>query len=232
MLVKLTLSVFSFLFFFLSLFSIFFPLIFPFSSFFLVAPCFYFLIFKFSILSSSSPSVLLLYTARASFYSACRDQILLFQPLTTFVQSGCTCRPPCLCVTPHYQTKRTILFISLPWHPLPTTVWVPSLSLSLMTCTQWPNSALLVWVVCHPSRTLPSKSLGRNLKIGLPLSPPPNHALLPLTHDLTVSCIGWVQAGEAWVLCVPSFHMCPKSVCCYLVRCGLEACLHSLPFIL
>ena len=71
-------SVFSFLsFFFLSLFSVF-PLIFPFSSFFLVTPCFYFLIFKFSILSSSSPSLLLLYTARASFYNAYRDWILLF----------------------------------------------------------------------------------------------------------------------------------------------------------
>ena len=77
----------------------------------------------------------------------------------------------------------------------------------------------------------PQKILGRNLKIGLSLSPPPNHALLPLIHDLTVSCIGWVQAGEVWVLHVPFFHMCPKSVCCSLVRCGLEACPHSLPFV-
>ena len=53
------------------------------------------------------------------------------------------------------------------------------------------------WYVI-PAEHFPQKSLGRNLKIGLPLSPSPNHALLSLTHDLTVSCIGWVQAGEVW----------------------------------
>ena len=83
------------------------------------------------------------------------------------------------------------------------------------------------------------KSPSRNLKIGFPLSPPPNHALLPLTHallplthDLIVPCISWVQAGEVWALHVPSFHICPKSACNSLVRRGLEACLHSLPFVL
>ena len=60
------------------------------------------------------------------------------------------------------------------------------------------------------TRHFPQKSPGRNLKIGLSLSLPPNHALLPLTHDLTVSCIGWVQDGEVWALRVPSFHVCPK----------------------
>ena len=34
------------------------------------------------------------------------------------------------------------------------------------------------------ARHFPQKSPGRNLKIGSPLSPPPNHAFLPLTHDL------------------------------------------------
>ena len=53
----------------------------------------------------------------------------------------------------------------------------------------------------------PQKSPGRNLKIGFPLSPPPNHTRLHLTHDLTASCIGWVQAGEAQALRVPFFHM-------------------------
>ena len=67
-----------FLFSFLSLF-FHFSLIFPFSSFFLVTPCFYFLVFKFSILSFFSPSLLFfLYTARTSFYNACRDWILPF----------------------------------------------------------------------------------------------------------------------------------------------------------
>ena len=77
----------------------------------------------------------------------------------------------------------------------------------------------------------PQKSPGKNLKIGFPLPPPPNHTRLHLTHDLTASCIGWVQAGEAWALRVPFFHMCPKSACGSLVRCGLKACLHSLPSI-
>ena len=104
----------------------FFSLIFPFSSFFLVTPYFYFLVFKFSIVFSSSPSLLLLYTTRASFYSACRDWILLFYPLIAFVWSGCTCRPPSLCATPHHQTKTTILFVSLSCYG------VVSLSLSFM----------------------------------------------------------------------------------------------------
>ena len=113
--------------------------------------------------------------------------------------------------------------------PLPATMWFLSLSM--------PHDMHLVapaqlcpfgWCVI-PVGHFPAKSLGRNVKIGFPLSSPPNHALLPLTHDLTVSCIGWVQAGEAWALRVPFFYMCPKSVCRSLVCRGLEACLHSLP---
>ena len=42
-------------------------------------------------------------------------------------------------------------------------------------------------------------------------------------------CIGWVQAGGAWALRVPSFHMCPKSACCPFVYRGLETCLPDLP---
>ena len=72
------------------------------------------------------------------------------------------------------------------------------------------------WYVI-PIGHFPQNSPSRNLKIGFPLSPPPNHALLPLTHDLTVSYIGWVQAGEVWALCVPLFHVCPKSACCSCV---------------
>ena len=97
----------------------------------------------------------------------------------------------------------------------------------LMAPTQFCQFGWCVIPVGH----FPQKSLGRNLKIGLPLSPPPNHALLPLTYDLTASYIGWVQAGEVWALRVPSFHMCPKSACRSLVRRSLEACLHSLLFL-
>ena len=78
------------------------------------------------------------------------------------------------------------------------------------------------WYVI-PARHSPQKSLGKNLKIGFPLFPPPNHALLPLTHDLTASCISWVQAGEVWALCMPLFHVCPKFACCSCVCCGWSA---------
>ena len=44
-----------------------------------------------------------------------------------------------------------------------------------------------------------------------------------LTPDLTMLYIGWVQAGVAWALRVPSFHMCPKSACYPFVCHGLEA---------
>ena len=36
-------------------------------------------------------------------------------------------------------------------------------------------------------------------------------------------CIGWVQAGGAWALRVPSFHMRPKLACCLFVCRDLEA---------
>ena len=85
-------------------------------------------------------------------------------------------------------------------------------------------------MVCHPSRTYLPKELGQEPRNrSFPLSPPPNHTPLPLTHDPTTSHIGWVQAGGAWALRVLSFHVCPKSACCSCVSRGLEACLHSLP---
>ena len=56
--------------------------------------------------------------------------------------------------------------------------------------------------------------------------------LLPLTHDLTTSCIGWVQAGDVWALHVLHFHVYPKHAYCWSVRCGLEAYLHILSPIL
>ena len=87
------------------------------------------------------------------------------------------------------------------------------------------------WYVI-PAGYFPKKSPGRNLKIVFHLSPPSNHALLPLIHDLTVSCIGWVQAGEGWTLRVPLFHVRPKSVCCSCVCRGWSAqsAVHSWPF--
>ena len=106
-------------------------------------------------------------------------------------------------------TRQRRLFCLLVCHGTPSYYGVVVFSLSI------PHGMHLVaptqlcpfrWYVI-PARHFPQKSLGRNLKIGFPLSPPPNHAILPLTHDLTTSCIGWVQAGVAWALRVPFFHM-------------------------
>ena len=73
---------------------------------------------------------------RVPFYSACRDQILLFWPSTIFIWSGCTCRPPlvCLCATPHRQTKENYFVCLSAVAPFPAMVWVSFLSLSLMAC--------------------------------------------------------------------------------------------------
>ena len=148
--------------------------------------------------------------------------------LTTFIWSGCTYRPSLdrLYATHYYQTKRTILFISLPgipsWYGVGAFSLPISHSIHLVAPTQLCSFGRCVILTWH----FPQKSPGKNLKIGFLLSPPSNHALLPLTYDLITSCIGWVQAGEVWAL--PSFHMCPKSTCCSLVHYGLEACLHSL----
>ena len=48
----------------------------------------------------------------------------------------------------------------------------------------------------------------------------------PLTHDLTVSCIGWVQTGDVWASRVLLFHVCPKSA----VRLPWLACTVCRPF--
>ena len=123
-----------------------------------------------------------------------------------------------ICVPPsHHQTNKGILFVCLSWHPfLPRFGFFLSLSLySSWHAPSGSNSACFFWVVCHPSRTLPSKET-------FPLSPPPNHALLPLTYGLTMSCIGWVQAGGAWalrVLCLTRASLPYVSeICLLLIR--------------
>ena len=95
------------------------------------------------------------------------------------------------------------------------------LTISLQPC--------LFWVVCHPSRTYLPKELGQKPQNrSFPLSPPPNYTPLPLTHDPTTFHIGRVQAGGAWVSCVLSLHVCPRSACRSCVCRDKEACLHGL----
>ena len=66
---------------------------------------------------------------------------------------------------------------------LPTTVWVFSLSIPHGMHLVVPTHPCFFWAVCHPNRTFPQKSLSKNPRIGFPFSPPPDHTLLPLTHD-------------------------------------------------
>ena len=70
-------------------------------------------------------------TARAPFYSTYLDRILLSQYLTTFVQSGCTCRPPLvrLCWLCHslLPDKEDYFVCLSAVAPLPATMWVLSL---------------------------------------------------------------------------------------------------------
>ena len=95
-----------------------------------------------------------------------------------------------------------------------------------------PAHPCFLWWYVISAEHFPQKSQSRNPKIGFPLSPPPNHTLLPLTHDLTTSCIGWVQAGDVWAFHVLHFHVYPKSAYYLRVRRGLQTCLHNLPPIL
>ena len=113
---------------------------------------------------------------------------------------------------PIARQKTAILFVCLPDTLFCYSVGAFSLPILVVSVQLCPFG----WYVISAGH-FPQKSPSKNLKIGFPLSLPQNHALLPLTHDLTVSCIGWVQAGEIWALCVPLFHVCPKSACCLCI---------------
>ena len=133
---------------------------------------------------------------KGPLYSACHDWILLFQPLTTFVWSKCPCRPltslpvaqpPSLtCANRATRQKRLFCLFACRGTLICYDVSALSLFLSLMACTQWSQLifASFGWYVILAGH-FPQKSLSKNLKIVFPLSPPPDHTLLPLTHDLT-----------------------------------------------
>ena len=89
-----------------------------------------------------------------------------------------------------------------------------------------PAHPCFFWVICHLSRTSFLKEPEQEPQNRL--STFPTARPYPLTFDPwpTISCIGWVQIGEAWALCVLNFCVCPK-----LARCichGLETPLHIL----
>ena len=79
---------------------------------------------------------------------------------------------------------------------LPTTVWVLSLSIPHGMHLVVPTHPCFFWAVCHPNRTFPQKSLSRNPRIGFPLSPSPDHTLLPLTHDPPPPVLAGYKLGK------------------------------------
>ena len=147
--------------------------------------------------------------------------ILPFCPLTAFVWSGHTCRPPGLCDIHPCQTKAG-LFRSSVYRNTSSCHGINAFSLySQGMYPTVPPQTCLFWVVCHPSRTYLPKELKQEAQNrSFPLFPPPNHTpscLLPLAYGLTMSYIGWVQAGGAWALRVLPFQICPR-VCMLLMR--------------
>ena len=121
-----------------------------------------------------------LFTARFSFYSTCRDRILLFYPLISSFWSGCTGRPPLvrLCATPHHQTKKGILFVCLPWHPfLLRYGFFLSLSIPHGMHLVVPTQLASFGQYVIPAGHFPQKILSRNLKNRF--FPSPHHQTMP-----------------------------------------------------
>ena len=119
---------------------------------------------------------------------------------------------------PIARQKTAILFVCLPDTLFCYSVGAFSLPILVVSVQLCPFG----WYVISAGH-FPQKSPSRNLKIGFSLSPLPNHALLPLTHDLTVPCIGRVQAGEVLGLARASLP-CMSKVCLLLMRLPWLAC--------
>ena len=88
-------------------------------------------------------------------------------------------------------------------------------------------------MVCHPSRTFPLKELEREPQNRLPpFSPPLDHTLSYLWPMAHRACIGWVQVGGAWILCMFHSHVSPWLVCYSCVCHCLWVCLVLLHVVL
>ena len=103
-------------------------------------------------------------------YNTCRDQLLLFQPLTTFVWAKCPCRSPLVCKLPshHYLpvlavpfliTRQRRLFCLFVCHDTLTCYGVGALSLFIPHGMNLvvPTHPYFFWAVCYPSKTFPLK---------------------------------------------------------------------------
>ena len=127
-----------------------------------------FLFFKFLFLSQSSRRCLPLLCSQQDplFIVPIMTRFYCFNPQLPLFGLGVLADHHCsVCVSPsHHQTRKSILFACLPWHPFllrsgfflsPYPSWhAPSGS----------NLTYLFWVVSHLSRTPPQKSLSQNLK--------------------------------------------------------------------
>ena len=152
--------------------------------------------------------------------------VLPFCPLTAFVWSRRTYRPPSLCNIHPCQTE-AVLFRSSVYHNTSSYHGINSFSLdSQGMYPTVPPQTCLFWVVCHPSRTYLPKGLGQEPQNrSFPLSPPPNHTpfasyfwpMAPPRPILARSRL--VVPGPC--ACFP-FRYVQKSVCCSCVCYDLE----------
>ena len=172
---------------------------------------------------------------KSLFIASAVASVLPFYPSTTFVWSGCTCRPPGLCDIHPRQTEAG-LFCSFVYRNISSCHGINAFSLySQSMHPTVPPQTCLFWVIYHPSRTyLPKEAWAGAANRSFPLSPPPNHA--PFTSYL------WPMAPPCPILagyklvvlrpcaCFP-FKFVQESACCSCVCRDLETlCLRFLDF--
>ena len=76
------------------------------------------------------------------------------------------------------------MFVCLSWHSY-LLRYGCSISLSIPHSMHLmvPTRPYFYWMLCHPNRTFPPKEHEQESYNRFSLSPPPDHTLLPLTHD-------------------------------------------------
>ena len=152
--------------------------------------------------------------------------VLPFCPLTTFVWSGHTCRPPVLCDIHPCQTEAS-LFCSSVYRNTSSCHGINAFSLySQDMHPTVPPQTCLFWVVCHPSRTYLQKRLGQEpWNRSFPFSPPLNHTpftsyLWPMAPPRPILA-GYRLVAPRPCACFP-FRYVQGSVCCLFVCRDLE----------
>ena len=103
--------------------------------------------------------------------------VLPFCPLTVFVWSGRTCRPPGLCDIHPCQTEAGLFYSSV-YRNISSCHGINAFSLySQGMHPTVPPQTCLFWVVYHPNRTYLPKGLGQESQIDL--FPSPHHQTIP-----------------------------------------------------